>query len=91
MAEYIDKEHLLTEYCSEDERTWDNGLWYIEHEPTANVVEREKIDKAIEEIESLFEESLNECPCTEMQFRCGLTRAIEILEKNEVYVRNIGE
>ena len=24
MAEYIDKEHLLTEYCSEDERTWDN-------------------------------------------------------------------
>ena len=51
MAEYIDKEHLLTEYCSEDERTWDNGLWYIEHEPTANVVERDKIDKAIEEIE----------------------------------------
>lgn len=39
MKEYIDREHLLSEYCSENERTWNNGLWYIEHEPTADVVE----------------------------------------------------
>ena len=50
--------------------------------PTVNAIEREKLDKAIEEIENLFDESLSEAPCTEMQFRCGLTRAREILERN---------
>lgn len=53
-----------------------------------DVVEREKIDKSIEEMENLIKESLNDSPCTEMQFRCGLTRALEILEKNGVYERN---
>ena len=53
-----------------------------------DVVEREKINKAVEEIDSLFRESLNEAPCSEMEFRCGLTRAIEILEKNGVYKRD---
>ena len=54
----------------------------------ADVVEREKIDKSVEEMENLIRESLNEAPCSEMEFRCGLTRAMEILEKNGVYERD---
>lgn len=46
------------------------------------VVERDKINKSIDEIENLFEESFREAPCSETEFRCGLTRAIEIIEKN---------
>lgn len=38
-----------------------------------------KIDKAYKEMEDLFKTSLEECPLSEVAFRCGLSYAMDIL------------
>ncbi len=87
MSEYIGRKEFLKRikpYDTEDKTDkalYNFALNTMIGTPTADVIEREKIDNAIKEIEELFDESLSEAPCSEMQFRCGLIRAREILEK----------
>ena len=68
MAEYIDREEL--ECDTEWSDYFDNYVSYsklqIENAPTADVVERSKIDKAIEEIENLPQYAAKFKDCTEM-------------------------
>lgn len=83
MVEYVEKQKLLNDTKI---RKDDSGVVrtrklvfrnYIKSLPTADVVEREKIDKAIEEMKV-------EIYC-DNGFSQGVRRAMEILE------RNIGE
>lgn len=62
MAEYIDREKLLDELGESASHHAESGREYqlllrdrniVREQPTANVVEREKIDKAIEKITKL--------------------------------------
>lgn len=50
--------------------------------PKADVVERSKIYKAFSEIEKLVTESIREALCLEENYRNGLMKAIEIIERN---------
>jgi hypothetical protein len=87
MAEYIDREKLLDELGESASYHAESGREYqlllrdrniVREQPTADVIERSKIDKAIEEIEDLD-------PITE---RVGLQVKQEILN---ILKRNIGE
>ena len=87
MAEYIDREEL--ECDTEWSDYFDNYVSYsklqIENAPTADVVERSKIDKAIEEMEKAEKEA-NENNCFKSFTMASIYRdCIEILK------RNIGE
>lgn len=94
MAEYMDKKELdiaFTDKCTGDcgccqywnADSYEYDCKLIHNFPPADVVEREKIDKAIEKIE-------NYTPCIEDEnmryaFECGMGKALEIIK------RNIGE
>lgn len=90
MAEYIDRDKVLNyqETVITDDYSGNETLEVVLAEEIlgltpADVVEREKIDKAIEKIE-------NYTPCIEDEnmryaFECGMGKALEIIK------RNIGE
>ena len=115
MAEYIDKEKALStlentakyyEMPNADE--WTKGIHYglihgvdniVDNVPIADVVEREKIDKAIEEIEqTLYVDSLIFGEL--IDFKDGKISADDVIEEFnrvtrkevlEILKRNIGE
>lgn len=87
MAEYIDRTNLIT---VTDIRQDGSEFTYISYDdiqslPTADVVEREKIDKAIEEIEQLINHSKLPAVNIYNKYSDGLKDCLEILK------RNIGE
>ena len=86
MAEYIDRTELEldTEWSEYEDGFTSYSQFQIQNMPTADVVEREKIDKAIEEIEKeeVEVDYMNE---RKSGFNSGIFRALEILK------RNIGE
>lgn len=77
MAEYIDRERLKEVF---DWNVVSAGVFndIIDAQPTADVVEREKVNKAIEEIRSYEHGNGN-------MFWCGMIKAIQIFK------RDIGE
>lgn len=100
MAEYINRDKVLVELeCGIRAGNYEKGYEKymhinsmddcfdtVKYFDTADVVEREKIDKAVEEIEQyLLEEEVNE------NHEKGILFVLEILEKNGVCKRNIGE
>lgn len=90
MAEYIDKKYLDRKFqidmmCLRCGTIFDNQK-IIDSLPTADVVEREKIDDAIEEIKGQFYVLLkDETSIEELWWNNALEKTLEILK------RNIGE
>jgi hypothetical protein len=96
-AEYIDRNLIEWYGCDFEDASCENRECsscshaecfqpQIMQIPTADVVEREKIDKAIEEIEEyLLEEEVNGI------HEQGIMFALEIFEENGICKRNIGE
>lgn len=89
MAEYIDREKLIPDRCYYEPYGYEAiSCEQIFHEDVANVVEREKIDKAIAEIKDGYysNEEKSETDSERADaFNNGLSYALEILK------RNIGE
>lgn len=83
MAEYIDKDDLkfleipIAPVLQGEQVHYEQGFLkeWLESVPTANVIERSKIDKAIEEIEGEYS------TCNQ-DWIDGLNRALEILKRN---------
>lgn len=89
MAEYIDREKLYKDLLFGDDddyiEAYSKGM--IEEAPTADVVERSKIDKAIEEIKEAsfkhyFENGEYIGEDTEQWGIVELDRVLEILKRN---------
>lgn len=85
MAEYIDREKLLDELGESASHHAESGREYqlllrdrniVREQPTADVIEREKIDKAIEEMTKLLD-STNNIALENRTYDC-----IEILRRN---------
>ena len=83
MAEYINKEELIEDW-NDMSQFYTNFHDFIENQKPSDVVERSKIDKAIEEINT--EMSWGSAKfMQETMYHKGLQKALEILK------RNIGE
>lgn len=105
MAEYIDKEKLIhnlkkwSDVSPKINERNNDFIKILKDEPTANVVEREKIDNAIEEIEqTLYVDSLIFGEL--IDFKDGKISADDVIEEFnrvtrievlEILKRNIGE
>ena len=90
MAEYIDTNLLIEKMsrlrgcsCSYSDGIIDEIEDIMSDIPTANVVEREKIDKAIEEIKGQFYVLLkDETTVEELWWNNALEKTLEILKRN---------
>ena len=84
MAEYIDREKILSKVKNNYIEDAKNGYDYYDYllqddlmsEPTADVIERSKINKAIEEIISLRKEYPND------DYYDGKYKVLEIIKKH---------
>lgn len=84
MAEYIDREKLIPDRCYYEPYGYEAiSCEQIFHEDVADVVEREKIDKAIEEISNIdWKEIIMNYDDVEIGFKDKV---------EEILKRNIGE
>ena len=89
MAEYIDRTQLEpdTEWSEYEDGFISYSQSQINSSPTADVIERSKIDEAIEEIGD-YNIKTNFTSCSEV-FQLGVTRGLDLA--SEILKRNIGE
>lgn len=78
MAEYIDKNRFLVD-MAENMFTDKTFHEIVQEQPTADVIEREKIDKAIEEI--LLEHNHSVLSGKSKEYYNGVAKALDILKK----------
>ena len=79
MAEYIDREKLIPDRCYHEPEGYEAvSVDQIFHEDIANVVEREKIDNTILELER----EMNSGVSRDAVFHDGIRYAVNVLKRN---------